>query len=49
MYPRKPFTPALNVIYEEQEQTWRPTRPTRLTRLILYEQAIIAQFSYWAM
>lgn len=39
MYPRKPFTPALKVIYEEQEQT----------RFTLYEQAIIAQFSYWAM
>jgi hypothetical protein len=32
------FKPVLKVIYEEQ-----PERPSSL-----YEQAIIAQFSYWA-
>jgi hypothetical protein len=34
------FKPVLKVIYEEQP----PERPSSL-----YEQAIIAQFSYWAV
>lgn len=36
---RRVFVPVLNVIYEEP-QSRRPS---------LYEQAIFAQFSYWAM
>ena len=36
MYPRRTFTPVLEVIYEENKK-----QPTT------YEQAIIAQLSYW--
>jgi hypothetical protein len=39
MYPRRTFTPVLEVIYEENKKHIR--QPTT------YEQAIIAQLSYW--
>ena len=39
MYPRRTFTPVLEVIYEENIRQIR--QPTT------YEQAIIAQLSYW--
>ncbi len=38
MYPRRTFTPVLQIIYEEP-----PTQHSA------YEQAIIAQFSYLMM
>lgn len=38
--PSRTFKPILKVIYEEQP----PERPSSL-----YEQAIIAQFSYWTV
>lgn len=42
MYPRRTFTPVLEVIYEENIRHMRHMRqPTT------YEQAIIAQLSYW--
>lgn len=39
MYPRRTFTPVLEVIYEETKQPRTPPYSH-------YERAIIAQFSY---